>query len=380
MSIPLVNLHRMHESMRDEIQRAISGVIERGDFILGNQVAAFEDEFAAYCETKHCVGVGSGLDALTIALRGLGIGAGDEVIVQANTFVATALAVKHVGAVPVLVDHDPDGYGLDPRRITDAIGEKTKAIIAVHLYGQPSNMDEILAIARENGLLVVEDGCQAHGARYKGRRVGSLGDAGAFSFYPGKNLGGLGDGGAVVTNCDALAEWARSARNYGSAMKYHHTVQGFNSRLDSIQAAVLRVKLKRLDDWNAQRQHAASVYRDCLAGSAVELPAELPGRDHVYHLFVVRVGRRDDLLKHLQEKGIGVGIHYPIPINQQEAMRLGCPKPGPLPESETCCDEILSLPICPFIRDTEVETVAKEVAQWIAENDRERMSFGPISV
>jgi dTDP-4-amino-4,6-dideoxygalactose transaminase len=380
MSIPLVNLHRMHESIRDEIRNAIDGILDRGDFILGGEVRAFEEEFAAFCGTKHCIGVGSGLDALTIALRGLGVGAGDEVIVQANTFVATALAVRHVGATPVLVDHDPEGYGLDPRRVADAVSEKTKAVIPVHLYGQPSNMDEINEISREHGLLVVEDGCQSHGARYRGQRVGSLADAGAFSFYPGKNLGGIGDGGAIVTDNDALAEWVRSARNYGSTIKYHHTVQGFNSRLDSIQAAVLRVKLAKLDDWNAKRQHAATVYRKFLNGSAVELPTHLSGRDHVYHLFVVRVPRRDDLLAHLNEMGIGAGIHYPIPINRQEAMEECCKIPEPLPEAETLCDEILSLPICPFITETEIETVATEVARWVEANAHSRGGVGPIPV
>jgi len=302
------------------------------------------------------------------------------VIVQDNTFVATALAVRHVEATPVLVDHDPDSYNLDPRRTAEAITSKTKAIIPVHLYGQPSDMDEINEIARENGLLVIEDGCQAHGARYKGRRVGSLGDAGAFSFYPGKNLGGMGDGGAIVTNNDALAQWVRAARNYGSTIKYRHTVQGFNSRLDSIQAAVLRVKLRYLDDWNAKRQHAATVYRKFLNGTAIELPAHLPTRDHVYHLFVVRVPRRDDLLKHLHEKGIGAGIHYPVPINRQEAMEGCCIVPQPLPESETCCDEILSLPIDPFITEQDIETVATEVTRWIKDNPHARSAAAPLPV
>ncbi len=380
MSIPLVNLQRMHDSMRDEIQNAINGILDRGDFILGDEVKEFEMEFAEYCGTKHCIGVGSGLDALTISLRGLGIGQGDEVIVQANTFVATALAVKHVGATPVLVDHDPEGYGLDTRRVAEAVTDKTKAILPVHLYGQPSDMDEINEIARENDLLVIEDGCQAHGARYKGQRVGGLGDAGAFSFYPGKNLGGLGDGGAIVTNNDKLAEWVRSARNYGSTIKYHHTVQGFNSRLDSIQAAVLRIKLRKLDDWNAKRQHAATVYRKFLTGSAIDLPTQLTGRDHVYHLFVVRVPRRDDLLAHLHEKGIGAGVHYPISINRQIAMEDCCKVPQPLPESETLCDEIISLPIGPFITEDEIETVATEVATWVKENAHARGGAAPIPV
>jgi len=368
MSIPLVNVGRMHQDIRDEIDAAIAGVIDRGDFILGKEVAAFEEEFADYCGVKHCIGVGSGLDALTISLRGLGIGKGDEVIVQANTFVATALAVNHVGATPVLVDHDPETYNLDARRITEAITEKTKAIIPVHLYGQPSDMDDINAIAREHGLMVIEDGCQAHGATYNGRRVGSLADACAFSFYPGKNLGGLGDGGAIVTDNDALAGWVRSARNYGSTVKYHHTVQGFNSRLDSVQAAVLRVKLRRIDEWNKRRQHVADLYRQHLQSDALIMPTALPSREHAYHLFVVRVPGRDELLAHLHEQGIGAGIHYPIPIHRQEAMEGACKVPNPLPESETICDEILSLPLCPFITDQEVIRVAESVSTWVQRN------------
>ena len=364
MTIPLVNLARLHHPLTDEIRGAIDGVIRKGDFILGDEVKSFEEEFAAYCGTKHCIGVGSGLDALTIVLRGVGIGPGDEVITCANTFVATALAIQHAGGTPVLVDHDPKGYGLDPQCVKEAITDRTKAIIPVHLYGQAVDMDEINAIAKEHGLAVIEDACQTHGATYKGRRCGGLGRAGAFSFYPGKNLGALGDAGAIVTNDDDLASWIRSARNYGSAQKYHHTVQGFNSRLDSIQAAVLRVKLRHLDEWCAARRERADRYRTLLAEADVELPVQLPDRDHVYHLFVIRTRNRDALLTQLRESGIGAAIHYPVPVHRQASFDASGRVAGVLTETERSCEEILSLPICPCISDQEMVTIVREVTSF----------------
>ncbi|MFH1110052.1 MAG: DegT/DnrJ/EryC1/StrS family aminotransferase [Planctomycetota bacterium] len=370
MSIPLVNLQRQHQALRNEIRDAIDRVIDRGDFILGREVTAFEEEFAAYCEAEHCIGVGNGLDALTLAIKGLGIGPGDEVITVANTFVATALAIQHTGATPVLVDHEPDGYNLDPRRLSAAITSRTKAIVPVHLYGQPAEMDAIQAIANEHGLSVIEDACQAHGARYKGRRVGSLGRAAAFSFYPGKNLGGLGDGGAVVTNDGDLAQWLRAARNYGSTVKYHHAIRGFNSRLDSIQAAVLRVKLRYLEEWNATRRHLAARYRELLSSADVTLPFESPDSEHVYHVFAVRCARRDEVLQYLHKRGIDAGIHYPVPIHRQPAFGRQCLVPRPPTQSETSCHELLSLPICPFITETEIEAVATATMKALAESDR----------
>jgi len=366
MKVPLVNLQRQHQTLRNEIRDAIDGVIERGDFVLGCEVTAFEEEFAAYCEAKHCIGVGSGLDALTLALKGLGIGPGDEVITVANTFVATALAIQHSGATPVLVDHELKGYNLDPRRLPAAITSRTRAIIPVHLYGQPADMDLIGTIAEEHGLSVIEDACQAHGARYKGRRTGALGRAAAFSFYPGKNLGGLGDGGAIVTSDDALAEWLRATRNYGSTVKYHHAIRGFNSRLDSIQAAVLRVKLRRLDEWNAQRRHLAGCYRELLSSTDVTLPVESQDSEHVYHLFVVRCTRRDEGLQQLRERGIDAGIHYPIPIHRQPAFGHQCLVPRSPTQTEASCEELLSLPICPFITEGEVEAVAATLIDALA--------------
>jgi dTDP-4-amino-4,6-dideoxygalactose transaminase len=356
-----VNLHRQHEELYDEIRDAIDGVLDRGDFILGSEVEAFETEFADYCEVKHCITVGCGLDALTLAMKGLGIGQGDEVITAANTFVATAMAIRETGATPVLVDHDPDTYNLDPRKISAAITSRTRAIVPVHLYGQPADMEPIQAIAREHDLLVIEDACQAHGARYKGCRCGSLGHAAAFSFYPGKNLGALGDGGAVVTDDDSLAQWVRAARNYGSPVKHRHTIRGVNSRLDSVHAAVLRVKLRCLDEWNATRRWLASQYAEQLSDLDIGLPAEAPDREHVYHLFVIRCRVRDAVLQQLQRQGIHAGIHYPVPIHRQVAFERGCIVPASLPNTETFCDQLLSLPICPYLALDDVEMVSHEV-------------------
>lgn len=366
MTIPLVNLQRQHEELHDEIRDAVEGVLSRGDFILGSEVQAFEQEFAAFCEAKHCIGVGCGLDALTLILKGLGIAPGDEVITAANTFIATALAIRQVGAVPVLVDHDPGTYCLDPRRLSSAVTSRTKAIIPVHLYGQPADMDLIQAIADEHGLMVIEDACQAHGARYKGRRCGTLGRAAAFSFYPGKNLGGVGDGGAIVTNDDSLAQWLRAARNYGSTVKYRHAVRGVNSRLDTLQAAVLRVKLRYLDEWNGTRRWLAARYGELLQDAPVVLPTEHRDVEHVYHLYVIRCAQRDAVREMLHQKGIDAGIHYPVPIHHQVAFGRGCFVPAPPTQTETACDEILSLPMCPFLSLNDVESVVEELTGALA--------------
>jgi dTDP-4-amino-4,6-dideoxygalactose transaminase len=364
--IPLVNVKRQTQALGGEIQSAIDGVLQRGDFILGRDVTAFEDEFAAYCGARHCIGVGCGLDALTLILKESDIGPGDEVITVANTFIATALAVQHVGATPVVVDCDPLTYNIDPNRVRQAVTPRTRAIIPVHLYGRPAHMDELGVIARECGVTLIEDACQAHGASLAGRRTGTLGDAAAFSFYPGKNLGGIGDGGAIVTNDAELAERLRASRNYGSLRKYHHPTRGFNSRLDSVQAAVLRIKLRRLDAWNARRREIADLYRELLADSNIALPNELRGSWHVYHLFVVRCDHRDSVASQLKEAGIETGIHYPVPVHHQESFQPGRTA-GPLPYTEQACREILSLPICPFTTDNEIRDVA-DALQRILEN------------
>ncbi len=361
MPVRLVNLPRQHEEIHDELHDAVGRVIDDCEFILGEELKAFEQEFAAYCEARHCIGVGCGLDALTLALKGAGVGVGDEVITTANTFIATALAIRQAGATPVLVDHEPNTYTLDPRKLTAAINAHTKVIMPVHLYGQPADMGAIQVIAREHGLKVIEDACQAHGARFRGRRVGGLGHAAAFSFYPSKNLGALGDGGAVVTNDDELAEWVRMARNYGSPRKYHHVIRGVNSRLDNLQAAVLRVKLRHLDDWNRTRRWLASEYAKLLADApGIVLPGEREEIEHVYHLFVVRCPRRNELQNRLLNAGIETAIHYPVPIHRQPAFQRGCIIPATLARTDAACESLLSLPMCPFLTLDDVEQVADE--------------------
>lgn len=361
IQIPLVNLQRQHEALASEIRSAIDNVITRGDFILGADVEAFEREFASFCGVRHCIGVANGLDALVLSLKALGIREGDEVITAANTFSATAYAIQHAGAMPVVVDHEPQTYTMDARRLHAAITSRTKAIMPVHLYGQPADMQAIRPVAEEHDLPIIEDACQAHGAHYLGSRCGSLGRAAAFSFYPGKNLGAMGDGGAITTNDDELADWARSARNYGSKIKYRHTTRGWNSRLDTIQAAVLRVKLRHLDQWNQRRRELATVYRQHLAGVDVILPETRAGGDHVFHLFVIRCPQRDGVLQFLQERGIGAGIHYPIPVHRQVAFGRVCRESEPLKHAEQFADELLSLPICPFITEDEVRRVCQAV-------------------
>lgn len=361
MTIPLVNLQRQHEELEDELRTAIHRVIDRGDFVLGAEVEAFETEFASYCQTKHCVGVGSGFDALVLAMKGLGLGPGDEVITAGNTFAATALAIQQVGAMPVLIDHDPETYTIDPRRLFAAVTSRTKAVVPVHLYGHPADMDLIHAIASEHGLLVIEDACQAHGARYRGARCGSFGQAAAFSFHPEMNLSAMGDGGAVVTDDDNLAQWVRAARNYGCPARHRHTVRGVNSRLDNIQAAILNVKLQYLDDWNARRRWLAAQYCELLQDANIGLPTERGDVEHVYHLFVVRTKYRDELRRQLAERGIETEVHYPTPLSQQVAFGRGCFVPNRLVHTERACDEILSLPLCPFLSLNDLETVADEL-------------------
>jgi len=370
MTIPLVNLKRLHDALREPISKAIGRVVSRGDFILGEEVAMFERDFAAFCETEHCIGVGSGLDALTLSLAGLGIGTGDEVITSANTFIATALAIQRVGAIPVLVDHDPGTYNLDPARIHAAITSKTRAIVPVHLYGHPADMAAITTIADEHGLFVVEDAAQAHGARYGEHVCGSLSHVAAFSFYPGKNLGAMGDAGAIVTNDDALADRLRSMRNYGSLKKYRHDRLGCNSRLDKIQAAVLRVKLKYLDEWNEARRRRARYYSDLLSDVDVVVPVERENCSHVYHIYAVRTDLRDDVLQCLNDVGIGAGIHYPIPLHRQAAMKGKCRVSGELEHTEHCCAQLVSLPMCPMITESEQERVAEALRRALSHRSR----------
>lgn len=336
-------------------------VRDSGWYILGPEVDAFEQEYAAYCGAQHCVGVANGLDALHLALRALGVGIGDEVIVPSNTYIATWLAVSQCGATPVPVEPDPATHNLDPQRVEAAITPRTKVILPVHLYGQPADLDSILSIARRYGLRVLEDAAQAHGARYKGQRIGAHGDAVAWSFYPGKNLGALGDAGAVTTNDEAVVDRLRVLRNYGSRVKYVNEVQGWNSRLDPLQAAILRVKLAHLDEWNQRRGKLADLYLRELADCGVALPQVPDWAQPAWHLFVVRHPRRDEFQQRLAQAGIQTLIHYPIPPHRQAAYAGLGMVPGTLPVAERLAAEVLSLPIGPHLSGAQAEQVVAAV-------------------
>jgi dTDP-4-amino-4,6-dideoxygalactose transaminase len=357
--IPVFDLRGQYDSIKDEIDVAVFRVLERGRFILNEEVASFEQEFAAYCGVSHAVGVGSGTEALHLALLACGVGPGDEVITVSHTAVATVAAIELAGARPVLVDIDSVRYTLDPAQIEAAITPRTKAVIPVHLYGCPADLASILEIAQRHNLFVVEDCAQAHGAVYQGRRVGAWGDIAAFSFYPTKNLGAYGDGGAVVTDDPSLAERARLLRQYGWRERYISSLKGLNSRLDELQAAVLGVKLRHLEAWNERRRRLATLYADGLAESGVVLPHELEDVTHVYHLYVVRHPRRDDLRAFLHERGIGTLVHYPVPVHLQPAYHDLGYAAGDLPVTESAAREVLSLPMYPELRDGEVAVVSE---------------------
>lgn len=358
-NIPFLDLKAAQQDLSSELEQSFDRTLNSGWYILGNEVKQFEQEFAEYCEAEHCVGVGNGLEALHMILRAYGIGEGDEVIVPSNTYIATWLAVNYAGAAPVPVEPDESTYNIDPIRIKAAITPQTKAIIVVHLYGQPADMDAINAIAKKHNLKVIEDAAQAHGARYKGKRVGSLGDAAGFSFYPGKNLGALGDGGAVTTNDADLADKVRVLCNYGSRVKYHNEVKGFNSRLDELQAAFLREKLKQLDEWNERRAKVAKRYLDCLAGKSLGLPFIPDWCSPAWHLFVIRHPRRDQLQRTLGDAGIGTLVHYPIPPHLQVAYKADGWTKGSFPIAEQMADELLSLPMGPHINVQQVNHVCE---------------------
>ena len=359
--IPFVDLAAQYAGIEGEVNVALQEALKRTDFILGRDVKLFEEEFATFCETEHAIGVDSGTSALELCLRAFGIGAGDEVITAANTFIATTLAISYTGATPVLVDADPENYTIDVSRLEDAITERTRAIMPVHLYGQCADMDPILEIAREHGLIVIEDACQAHGARYKGKRAGSMGHAAAFSFYPAKNLGAYGDGGAVVTNDEEVYRSIRMLRDYGQTEKYHHVLRGYNRRLDTLQAACLRVKLKYLDSWNAARSRHAALYNRLLAGTQVITPVEMDYAQSVWHLYVIRVRDRSALKARLADRGIATGIHYPVPIHLQQAYSdLGYAR-GDFPVTEDYAGQILSLPMYTELTPEMVEYVADSI-------------------
>ncbi|MEN6321046.1 MAG: DegT/DnrJ/EryC1/StrS family aminotransferase [Syntrophaceae bacterium] len=346
MNVPFLDLKAQYKTIKDEIHSAISEVMENTAFAGGPFVAKFENEFTSFCNCKHAIGVGNGTDALWLSLIALGVGSGDEVITVPNTFIATAEAITYCGAQPVFVDVDEKTYNMNPSLLEAAITPRTKAIIPVHIFGQPADMDPIMAIAKARGLFVVEDACQAHGAEYKGRKAGSMGNTGCFSFYPGKNLGAYGEAGAVVTNDDSLADKMRVFRDHGQAKKYYHSMIGWNARMDGIQGAVLGVKLKYLLDWNEARRKRAQEYNTMLSPlSDVIKPYAADYAKHVYHIYAIRVKERDRVMKFLSDKGISCGIHYPVPIHLQDAYSFLGLGQGSFPVAEKCASEFLSLPM-----------------------------------
>lgn len=358
MKVPFVDLQAQYRTIAPEINAAIQRVLDRSDYILGEEVRLFEEDFAKYIGTAHAVGVGSGLDALELSLRAFGIGSGDEVITAANTYIATVLAIIAAGACPVLVDTDPATYNINAAAVEAAITPKTRGIMPVHLYGQPADMGTILAVARKHNLVVIEDAAQAHGAMYAGRRAGTSGHAAAFSFYPGKNLGAYGDGGAITTNDAAIAEKIRHLRNYGQRVKYEHVVAGTNSRLDTIQAAILRVKLRFLDQWNAARQEHAKAYNSLLGAEPFVLPKIGPNRTHIFHLYVIQTEDRTQVQECLDSNGIATSIHYPSPIHMQEACKNLGYRRGDFPVTESAATRILSLPMYPELTPEQCEFTA----------------------
>jgi dTDP-4-amino-4,6-dideoxygalactose transaminase len=365
VTIPLVDLKAQYLCIKDEIDAAIQRVVDSTSFIMGPDVRAFEGEFARFCGVRYAVGVDSGTAALHLAFLACDIGPGDEVITTPHTFIATIGMLGRVGARPIFVDIDPRTYNMDPAKIEVAITERTKAILPVHLYGQPAEMDPILEIADKHGLKVIEDAAQAHGAEYKGRRAGSMGHVAIFSFYPGKNLGAYGDAGAVVTDDGEIAEKVRLLRNHGRRDKYEHLLQGFNYRIDTLQAAILRAKLAHLEEWNEARRRHAAAYRGLLSDLDLVLPYEPEHVRAAYHLFVVRLQERDALLEYLKERGISTGIHYPIPIHLQPACRHLGHKEGDFPITEGCARQVLSLPMYPELTQAQIQEVVRAIKEFL---------------
>ena len=371
MKVPFLDLKAHHDPIKDEVLAAIEEVIDKNAFAGGPYVEKFESEFASYCQTEHCIGVGSGTDALWLALLALGVGPGDEVITVPVTFIATAEAISFTGAKPVFVDIEEQSYNMDPEKLESAINSRTKAIIPVHLFGQMANMDPILEIANRHGIPVIEDAAQAHGAEYKGKRAGSMGKAGCFSFYPGKNLGAFGEAGAVVTNNDDLKKKIQVLRDHGQAKKYYHDVVGWNGRMDGIQGAILSIKLKRLDQATESRRKNAKLYDGLLKGlETVVLPKEAKGRKHVYHIYPIRTTNRDELIEELKTRGIACGIHYPVPLHLQKAYNKTETSEKSFPISEKCSAEFVSLPMFPELTEDQIKIVSTELIAHLAENTR----------
>jgi dTDP-4-amino-4,6-dideoxygalactose transaminase len=367
MHVPYFDLKAQYTGLREEILTALDRVCQNAAFILGEEVAQFEKEFATYCETKYCVALNSGTSALHLALLAAGVQVGDEVITTPNTFIATAEAISYTGATPVFVDIDPATANIDPKQIERAITGKTKAIMPVHLYGRPVDLDAVLDIAKRRALVVIEDACQAHGARYRGRRVGGFGQSAAFSFYPGKNLGAYGEGGALTTNDERVAQFARAMRDHGQARRYFHDYVGYNYRMDGFQGAVLRIKLKHLDEWTSKRQDFSALYRQILSTARVEFPHDDPRDESVYHLLVVYVENRDAVRSALEAHGIQSAVHYPIPLHLQKAYAALGYQPGSFPHAERACDRVISMPLFPEMKTEQVEYAAKTLAEIVGQ-------------
>jgi dTDP-4-amino-4,6-dideoxygalactose transaminase len=363
--IPFVDLKAQYQSIKQEIDSAIRGVLDSSQFVLGSEVAAFEQEFAAYCSSRYAVGVNSGTSALHLALLAAGVGSGDEVITVPFTFVATVAAIYFTGASPVFVDVEPGSLTMDVSQLEKVITKNTKVILPVHLYGHPADMDPVLEIARQHGLIVIEDAAQAHGAEYKGRRVGGMGDLGCFSFYPGKNLGAYGEGGMVVTNNPDYAQNIRVRRDWGQSSRYHHDLRGFNYRMEGLQGAILRVKLHHLDHWTEARRAHAARYTELLANTVVA-PAATPFVRHVYHVYAIRTLHRDRVIEGLHSQGVQTGIHYPIPVHLQKAYSDERYQAGDFPCAELAAGEVLSLPIYPELSESQLETIAMSIQQSLA--------------
>jgi dTDP-4-amino-4,6-dideoxygalactose transaminase len=363
MTVPFVDLKQQYLSIKDDVLASVARVFESTQFVLGKEVGAFEEEFASYCGVTHAVGVNTGTSALHLALLAAGVGPGDEVITVPMTFVATVAAVVYTGARPVFVDVDPRTYTMDPRRIESVITKRTKAILPVHLYGNPADMDPILEIARRHGLVVIEDAAQAHGAEYRGRRCGSMGEFGCFSFYPGKNLGAYGEGGLVTTSNPEFARKLRMLRDWGAEKKYQHVLKGYNYRLDTVQAAILRIKLRHLEAWTEARRAHAAAYRGVLADSGLVLPAETADSRHVYHVYAVLTQRRQEMIEALNARGVQTGIHYPIPVHLLPAHSDLQYKAGDFPVAEQVAAQELSLPMFPELTEEHIQAVGQAVLE-----------------
>ena len=365
MQVPYFDLKMQYASMQQEVRDALDRVCKNSSFILGEEVVKFEQEFAEYCGVKHCLALNTGTSALHLALLAAGVGPGDEVITTSNTFIATAEAVSYTHAKPVFVDIDPRTANIDPSAVAAAVTPRTKAIIPVHLYGRPADLDAILKIGERHGIPVIEDACQAHGARYRGKRVGGFGIAGAFSFYPGKNLGAYGEGGALTTNDDSVAKLCKILRDHGQASRYYHDYVGYNYRMDGFQGAVLRVKLRRLDAWTKRRQEISALYRKALVGARIEIPQDDPQNESVYHLFVAWVENRDAVRAELEKRGVGTAIHYPVPVHLQKAYADLQHARGSFPHTERASDRVFSLPLFPEMTTEQAEYAAETIAEVI---------------